>query len=1411
MKFFLLLVSFLSFCQIGFGQQFDSVTPLHEDLPFTYVKVDQSTPEWAQKLYGPNPNIREINKLYSEWKAINPDIKNGHTRNYKHFLAYLIAEDGINKEGFVEIPTNREAKQSAWLKKRSSLVNNNYRLSANTWSVIGPTFVPETQGRVNAQSNVYAIDQSKSNPDILYMGTETDAVFKSIDKGENWTSVSEDYFFGGYMEIEIHPTNPDIVYLGTSHDIMKTTDGGATWNSVRYNYNQRMSSIIIDPTDPETVIAGGVEGLYRTTDGGASWSTITSTRIFDLKFKSDDSNVVFGIWDNPADLVSDFYRSTDNGVTWTKISDGWDEPDPSTGNSGGRMTTSDIYAGVIYTFTGAKYTTLDDPKNGIKIRKSSDAGLTWTLLVDSDEVFKRAQDNSTTKINNGQGYYDWDIEMMDADTNVVILGTQGKWLTDNGFSNDTLVTWGSEVGGHSDMQEALFNGTDYWVATDGGLVLCNSDLLGYDIKMKGVNCAEFWSFDQGWNRDAQVGTLYHNGTIGSTDTYDPGIFRFFGGAEPSFSALKHPTPDKIISKGYGSVNGRSMPDIFEDPETSFNYNLEPNSNFFIWLTNEESEIEVSPFNYNIHWAGEGNALMKSTDFGVSWTTAFEGRADGKITKIEIPKSNADVMYVGEYHSTGYVIYKSIDGGVNFEALTGLPSLDGNDDDGVFMSCDHTNEDVLFTAFRENDNDNDKVWKTIDGGLTWTNINEGSDLLDGESFTDILAIAGTDGDVYVTSNHGVFHKSNSSDWTACIDGLPANLYIRHIKPFYKEGQIRIGTMNRGVYSMDMINEPTVIEVQPTVSITDGHCSKDTFLFDDYSILNHSGATWSWTFNPEPAYVSDPNVRNPKVVFPGNGTYQAILSITKDGNSYIDSLDQPIVLNSLCQPDKYPGKSYKMEAYGQYAQGFDKDFVMDEWTVSFWVKPKVNNQNTATIFDALNNDGNRSFCANFYGGTMNLTMHYSGAGSNAWGVNPGMSLTADEWNHVAYTSSTQTGDVTIYINGESFVYPNVNAIPSAFEEFLVGWQKNWWGGRWYDGEIDELAIYERALSQDEIRLRMHITKDLTNDQGLVHYYQWNEGFAGITYDKINISHLTLQGLIPVSDGPYAAGTSSKMDITSSGLKEFPNEGVEMTFGSSGTFPDGEVVVTRLDTFPDYNPSDDEGSQRYWVIHNFGNNESFTALTDIEFEGYGALSEAEASNPGEFELHNRSFGSHGDSWRGPIDFAGAVTADPLNEISFSTTDISSFGQFYITKGTCIANPIVMNSLNSGVGSLRQALLDACPSDTITFDLVTDNDAVLLNTGQLFIDKDVFISGNGTSNTILDGTGAHRIFTVLDSKTNFGIDGLTIQNGYSTSNGGAIFNKGKLRLQDCLFQNNIESTNPSAISNSGKINVSGQVEVKE
>lgn len=1399
-------------CQYGFAQELTRPQPLHPDLPFTSVVIDDTTPSWAVMLYGNNPNLKEVDRLYRQWRIDNPDVRNGHTRNLKHYMRHLIMNDGITQEGFAKPTSQLENTKANWTKKRKQLLSTTSQTRMGSWTSLGPTNVPKVTGRSNAQANIYALDQSKSNPNVLFAGSETDYVYKSTDKGLNWTCVNDDMAMGGYMEVEIHPTNEDIVYVGSSHDIYKTTDGGVTWQSVYYNFNFRPRTIIIDPTDADNVLVGGVEGLLRSTNGGSTWTLVTSTPVYDLKYKTDDADIVFALWEDAANLHTDFYRSTDGGATWTIINQGWDEPNSSTSNKGGRMTVSDIYSDVIYTFTGAGYTHLTEPKNGIKVRKSSDAGLTWTLLVDSDDVFTKAGTTSTTIINNGQGFYDWDIEMVDADTNTVVLGTQNKWLTTNGFSDNTLVAWGDDVGGHADLQEALFNGEDYWVATDGGIVKCNPNLVGYEVRSNGIDATEFWSFDQGWNRDAIVGTMYHNGTMGRTDSYAAGHYRFFGGAEPSFSTLKHPNPDKLISKGYGSVNGKTIPDEIDGTETNFDYNLTPNSNYAIWLTNEESEVEVCPYNYNVHWAGADNKLYKSKDFGNSWEVAYEGRANGKITKIEIPKSNADVMYVGEYHTSGYAIYKSTDGGKSFSNVTNLPQLAGSNDDGVFLSADHADADVLFIAFRESDNDNDKVWRTADGGLTWTNINTGSNLLDGESITDILAISGTDGDLYVTTNHGVFHRSNTQAWQALLDGLPNILNIRHIKPFYKESEVRIATMNRGVYSLDMINAPTTVVVQPTVNNQEGLCIRDTFFFDDYSILDHSGASWAWTFDPAPLYIDDANKRDPKATFPtGTTEVKVALQITKNGTTYTDSLDYPLSIENLCDPDDYPGRSYQMQDYQDHITSISDGPLLDEWTVSFWIKPAQQTQATATIFDVLTLDNTRHFCANFSGSTNNLTMHYQDAGSNAWGVNPGLAVNIDEWNHVAYTSSVTTGDVTLYLNGRSFTYPNVTALPTSIDKMVIGWQSSWWGGRYYQGEIDELAIYDRVLDQDEVRLRMHITKDLSTDAGLVHYYQWNEAENNIALDKIAIRHLALPANKALSSGPFADGTSSKMDITTDGLKDFSTEGLQMTFATGGTYPDGEVVVTRLDTLPDVNPSEDEGSQAYWVVHNFGSNATFTALADIQFEGFGTLSPTEAADPGEFELFERNFGQFG-SWGSATHNANLVVSNPANTIAYNPTTITSFGQYYITKGRCMSSPIVTTLADAGGGSLRQAILDACPTDTITFDVGLDLSDILLTSAVIDIDRPVYLQGNGTTNTLISGGDSQQLFRILGETTAFGLEALTLKNGYAPTDGGAFLNYGNLQLRSILLQQNMEGAETKALTNYGTILIDqGTTEVKE
>lgn len=98
------------------------------------------------------------------------------------------------------------------------------------------------------------------------------------------------------------------------------------------------------------------------------------------------------------------------------------------------------------------------------------------------------------------------------------------------------------------------------------------------------------------------------------------------------------------------------------------------------------------------------------------------------------------------------------------------------------------------------------------------------------------------------------------------------------------------------------------------------------------------------------------------------------------------------------------------------------------------------------------------------------------------------------------------------------------------------------------------------------------------------------------------------------------------------------------------------------------------------------------------------------------------------------------------------------------------VMNTNDSGAGSLRAALISANDGDTIDFQAAVTG-TVTLTTGQLVVDKSVVISGPGANNLTVDANHASRVFYVSPSKT-VTISGLTITNGSFNGNGGGIYN---------------------------------------
>jgi hypothetical protein len=122
-----------------------------------------------------------------------------------------------------------------------------------------------------------------------------------------------------------------------------------------------------------------------------------------------------------------------------------------------------------------------------------------------------------------------------------------------------------------------------------------------------------------------------------------------------------------------------------------------------------------------------------------------------------------------------------------------------------------------------------------------------------------------------------------------------------------------------------------------------------------------------------------------------------------------------------------------------------------------------------------------------------------------------------------------------------------------------------------------------------------------------------------------------------------------------------------------------------------------------------------------------------------------------------------------------------------------LVTSTNDSGLGSLRQAILNSASGDIINF-AVTN--VITLTNGQLRITNSLAIYGPGPTNLVLNGFGT-RIFEI-ESNATVRISDLTIRNGFADdlnySAGGAIYNEGDLTVFNCLFAMNRTTGRPGA-----------------
>ena len=874
MKQLLLLIFILTNFYVSGQGTLNSHDLVKGNIPAYKPAFNENFPNWAKQLYQEEVNFHKIKKDYEEWKKLDKKNHKAVERYYKIWSRHIIHY--VQDDGTIQLPNTHEHPKT---------VVNQTPNTTNEWVFLGPKetfFLNENGEGMGAscpwQVNIYSFDVAKSNDSILYSGTETGFVSKSIDHGNSWILLAKSYSFGGGITaIAIHPQNSDIVYVSAGQQMHKTTDGGENWNELLLSDGLFYADkIIIDNENPNKVTACGLNGVFHSQDGGENWTNSWQKQSYDIHFKSDNSSIIYAICNYFS--FFQFIVSTDGGQTFTIDSN---FPSTISNQAGGLIAVSESEPNSVFALL------LSSDETPVLYEGNMEDG-NWSLLATGQ--------TDDFPLENWQGFYDLAFEVSPNDANIMFAGTSSLYKSTNRGVEFSLVGgYGGDFSIHPDVQCMILMDNDRsWLSTDGGFTFSSDNFTSTSnaySKNNNLVGSDFWGFDQGWNEDIIVGGRYHNGNTAMADFYEEKALRMGGAESPTGWIMKGKSRHAAFNDlGPGWV---LPPAIDAVPEGRFNFNKYPNMDEY---GGRRGNMVFHPNYHEVIMVGEGDAIWKSNDMGVNFELLYD--FGHRVRYLQISHKNPNIIYA-DVVNLG--LHKSEDGGLTWQSK---PSLtDGSNGQISWKGRLHfdispNDPNTIYACLNNGlwSSDLGKIFKSTDGGDSWidwtANLNPYSKCVvvqPDELGNDIVYL--------FTSNQNdenaycYIRRHDENDWSIYGANYPVGKQVNLALPFFRDGKLRVaGTAGVWETNLDVTHFQPYIQPWANRPVID--CFEDTIQLDDHSILNHEGCSWNWQIEPEPSFIEDENIRNPKIVLGAEGSYDITLTVNKNGQEYSKTIENMI---------------------------------------------------------------------------------------------------------------------------------------------------------------------------------------------------------------------------------------------------------------------------------------------------------------------------------------------------------------------------------------------------------------------------------------------------------------------------------------------------------------------------------------